>query len=139
MGKYGQQVESAVQNAANQGKAIYHGNRGKVNAKAINNNQQVKQAQEFAKSANFQKLLQQATKAINSQISRVGNKEVQKNLKALVNNANKQAKAELKKAGLQGNVMKKAQQKFNQNGGPQKLDDFKKNVWAQAKQAAAKI
>merc|ERR1712117_990117 len=97
-----------------------------------------KQAQEFAKSANFQKLLQQATKAINSQISRVGNKEVQKNLKALVNNANKQAKAELKKAGLQGNVMKKAQQKFNQNGGPQKLDDFKKNVLAQAKQAAAK-
>merc|ERR1712027_192009 len=121
----------------NQGKAIYNNNRGTVNAKAINNNQQVKQAQEFAKSANFQKLLQQATKAINSQISRVGNKEVQKNLKALVNNANKQAKAELKKAGLQGNVMKKAQQKFNQNGGPQKIDDLKKNILAQAKQAAA--
>merc|ERR1712165_128384 len=77
--KYGKQVEAAVQNAANQAKVTYNNNRKKANN--IQANANVQKAQNLAKTANFQKLLNQATKAVNAQISKVGNKEVQKNLK----------------------------------------------------------
>merc|ERR1712150_174607 len=111
------------------------GNRNKVGQ--VQNNNNVKKAQNLVKNANFQKLLNQASKAINTQIDQVGNAEVKKNLKSIVKNANKQAGAELKKAGLKGNVVKKAQQEFNKNNGEQKLDALYNNILAQAKAAAA--
>merc|ERR1711997_1075140 len=135
--KYGTQVEKAVSDAAAAGKKAYNANRNKV--ANVQNNADVQKATNLAKTANFQRMLNQAHTAINAQINTIGNAEVKDNLKALVKNAKKQAKTELNNAGLTGNVLKKAEQEFNNNNGQQKVDAWKNNILAQAKAAAAQL
>merc|ERR1712115_191314 len=126
---YGDQVKAAVSNAAGQGQAAYDGNRNKI--ANIKNNSDLKKAQKAVKNANFQKLLNQAAKAVNAQIKN--------NLKNLVNNGKQQAATALRDQGLTGNIMKKAEQEFKKNNGQAKLEKLQADLLAQAKAAAAQF
>ena len=130
---YGDQVEAAVSNAVGQGQAAYNGNRNKI--VNIKNNSDFKKVQKAVKNANFQKILNQAAKAVNSQINNIDNAQIKNNLKNLVANGKQQAATALRDQGLTGNIMKKAQQEFNKNNGQAKLDA----LLAQAKAAAAQL
>merc|ERR1712066_734683 len=135
--KYGQQVEQAVSDLASQGQTLYNNNRNKANN--IQNNSDVKKVQNLVQNANFQNILKQATQAINQQINQIPNAQVKKNLKGLVKNANNQAKKTMNANGLNGNVLKKAEQEFKNNNGQAKIEALKNDILAQAKAAAAQL
>merc|ERR1712050_628056 len=105
----------------------------------IQNNPDAKKIQKAIKNANFQNVLNQVANTLNAQINKIEDKKIKNNLKNLVNNGRQQAKQELKKAGLTGNIAKKAQQKFNQNNGQAKVDAFNQIILAQAQAAAAQL
>merc|ERR1711981_181611 len=133
--QYGKQAQQMAKDAQKNGIAQYNQRRRQGQQQL--NGSQFKNAQKKAQNANFQTVLNNASKALLAQTNKVGNTKVRANLKNILNQATKQAGVEMKNAGLTGNIRAKAiaegNKAWKKNNGQKQLDEFQKKAIKQIK------